>query len=328
MSPSTSLLEMVAPIEQDLLAMGEALAAELVSDDSSVEEMVSHLSRFQGKQLRASLLLLVARASGNQAREMPVVAAVVELIHLATLVHDDVLDGAEIRRQLPSINTAWDNQVAVLLGDWLYSRAFSRSTGLTFPLASQILAHTTQAICVGEIRQALGRHRFDATPEEYERIALAKTGVLYGAAAELGVRYGREGQEELGGTMRLMGEGLGLAFQIADDLLDIEGEQAMVGKSVGTDIDDGKVTLPVLYAWRDADSNGRRAIEAAYLDPDCSDRRAALFVACDLGQGCRRARARADELIVRAQDRLLQLPSGEVRDSLEHLLQFTLDRNS
>ena len=328
MSTSSTLLEFVAPIEPDLLAMGEALAQELVTDDPSVAEMVEHLSRFQGKQLRASLLLLVARASGNSSPEMPVVAAVVELIHLATLVHDDVLDGAEIRRRLPSLNTTWDNQIAVLLGDWLYSRAFARSTRLTHPLASQVLATTTQAICVGEIRQALGRHRFDASPAEYERIAMAKTGVLYGAAAELGVCYGRVDQEVLGREMRLMGQELGLAFQIADDLLDIEGEEAVVGKSVGTDIADGKVTLPVLHAWRSADSVGRAAIEAAYLDTDCADRRRALREACDLAKGCEQARARADELIASAQSRLLHLPANEMRLSIERVLEFTLERRS
>lgn len=328
MSNTTSLLELIAPIEQDLVSMGEALAQELVTDDPSVGEMVAHLSRFQGKQLRASLLLLVAQASGNQDRELPVVAAVVELIHLATLVHDDVLDGATTRRRLPSVNTTWDNQIAVLLGDWLYSRAFARSTRLTDPLASQVLASTTQDICVGEIRQALRRYQFDASTEQYERIARAKTGVLYGAAAELGVRYGRPDQIELGLEMRLMGEELGLAFQIADDLLDIEGEEAVVGKSVGTDIADGKVTLPVLHAWRDADGATRKRIEAAYTDPNCENRRAALAQACDLKAGCQRARRRADELIGSAMGRLERLPVGESRQSLERVLEFTLERRS
>ena len=325
---TVELTDLLAPLEPELEAMRSVLARELESDDPAVATMLEHLSRFRGKQLRATLLLLMGRASGNEHPELPEVAAIVEMIRLATLVHDDVLDGAEVRRQLPSVNLEWDNQNAVLLGDWLYARAFSLSTRLSSPLASQVLAEVTSRICVGEIRQAQGRYAFEATVERYEEVATAKTGVLYGAAAELGVRFGRSEADVLGAEMRALGEELGLAFQIADDLLDLEGEESVVGKSVGTDVDDGKVTLPVLLAWRSADLTTREGIEAAYRAPGVPDRRAALFAACDLGPGLTQARARADELIASARGRLSLLPDTDSRQALESVLEFTLERRN
>jgi geranylgeranyl pyrophosphate synthase len=181
---------------------------------------------------------------------------------------------------------------------------------------------------VGEIRQAQGRYAFDASQRQYEEIAGAKTGVLYGAAAELGVRFARPEAEALGAQMRALGEELGLAFQIADDLLDLEGEESVVGKSVGTDVDDGKVTLPVLFAWQAADVETRAAIESAYRAPGVPDRRAALFEACNLPRGCALARARADELVASARARLEQLPDTASREALERVLEFTLERRS
>ncbi len=325
---TAALSDLLAPLEPQLEAMRTVLARELESDDPAVAGMLEHLSRFRGKQLRATLLLLMGQASGNDHPELPEVAAIIEMIHLATLVHDDVLDGAEVRRQLPSVNLEWDNQTAILLGDWLYARAFGLSTRLASPLASQVLASVTARICVGEIRQAQGRYAFDASQRQYEEIAGAKTGVLYGAAAELGVRFARPEAEALGAQMRALGEELGLAFQIADDLLDLEGEESVVGKSVGTDVDDGKVTLPVLFAWQAADVETRAAIESAYRAPGVPDRRAALFEACNLPRGCALARARADELVASARARLEQLPDTASREALERVLEFTLERRS
>ena len=227
--------------------MRAEVSRQLQSDVPAVAEMTEHLTQFQGKQLRAALVLLSASASDNAAEELPNVAAVVELIHLATLVHDDVLDGAKIRRRVECVNERWDNQVAVLLGDFLYARAFHLSTTLSSPLASQLLATITQQICAGEIEQAASRYAFDMSVSDYERIAGAKTAVLYGAACELGERYGRG--ETAGGPSELgaFGREVGLAFQIVDDILDVEGTATTLGKSVGKDAGAGKPTYPALH---------------------------------------------------------------------------------
>ena len=174
--------------------MREVIADALASDAPVVSDMTDHIGRFRASSFAGPSSCSATRArsdheSGTVDPELPIVAAIVELIHLATLVHDDVLDGADKRRRVASVNRRWDNQVAVLLGDLLYSRAFHLSTTLRSPLASQLLSTITQEICAGEIEQAAGRYDFEMPFDVYERVATAKTGALYGAACELGFRY-------------------------------------------------------------------------------------------------------------------------------------------
>ena len=336
MSPKdVSLQALVAPIAEDLASMREILGGALVSDVAAVSDMLDHIGRFRGKQLRGALVLLGAsarhRSSAQQADqgELPVVAAIVELIHLATLVHDDVLDGADKRRRVASVNRRWDNQVAVLLGDLIYARAFHLSTTLRSPLVSQLLSQITQEICAGEIEQAAGRYDFHMTPESYERIATAKTGALYGAACELGSRY-PDGSEFDGAEMRSFGREIGLAFQIIDDLIDLEGDEEVAGKSTGTDVEDGKVTLAVLHAYKDADPAVQATIRDAYTLPELADapggRLRYLLESCDLEPGKAKARARAAELVESGRKRLTRLPEGNARTALYTLSEFVLER--
>ena len=336
MSPKDAQLQaLVAPIAGDLARMREVISDALSSDVPAVSDMTDHIGRFRGKQLRGALVLLCghARAAatkvGGVDPELPVVAAIVELIHLATLVHDDVLDGADKRRRVASVNRRWDNQVAVLLGDLLYSRAFHLSTTLRSPLASQLLSTITQEICAGEIEQAAGRYDFEMPLEVYERVAIAKTGALYGAACELGFRY-PDGSEFDGAGMRSFGREIGLAFQIVDDLIDLSGDEETAGKSTGTDVEDGKVTLAVLHAYQQADAATRAKMRDAYtlpgLDASPGGRLARLREVCDLEPGCARARCRAAELVESARGRLERLPEGPWRSALFTLSEFVLER--
>lgn len=338
MSPKdVSLQALVAPIADDLASMREVLAEALVSDVPAVSDMLDHIGRFRGKQLRGALVLLNADArtlgaggrGGDGRGELPVVAAIVELIHLATLVHDDVLDGADKRRRVASVNRRWDNQVAVLLGDLIYARAFHLSTTLRSPLVSQLLSQITQEICAGEIEQAAGRYDFNMSPESYERIATAKTGALYGAACELGSRY-PDGSEFDGAEMRSFGREIGLAFQIIDDLIDLEGDEEVAGKSTGTDVEDGKVTLAVLHAYKDADPAVQATIRDAYTLPELAEapggRLRYLLDSCDLEPGKAKARARAAELVESGRRRLTRLPEGNARTALYTLSEFVLER--
>lgn len=336
MSPKdTQLAALVAPIADDLSRMREVIAESLVSDVPAVSDMTDHIGRFRGKQLRGALVLLCAKAreagGGTAAArsELPTVAAIVELIHLATLVHDDVLDGADKRRRVASVNRRWDNQVAVLLGDLIYSRAFHLSTTLRSPLASQLLSTITQEICAGEIEQAAGRYDFEMSREQYERVATAKTGALYGAACELGFRY-PDGSEFDGAPLRAFGREVGLAFQIVDDLIDLAGDEQAAGKSTGTDVEDGKVTLAVLEVYRGADDATRAAIRDAYtlpgLDAEPGGRLGRLRGVCDLTPGVEAARRRAQELVQSARNRLERVPEGPWRTALHTLSEFVLER--
>ncbi|MEO0651069.1 MAG: polyprenyl synthetase family protein [Planctomycetota bacterium] len=322
---TAELAAVLAPIEADLEQVRGVLDVELDDESPAMRDMLGHVARFRGKQLRAAMVLLCGRAAGNFSEEHPRVAAVIELIHLATLVHDDVLDGASVRRRVASVNVRWDNQTAVLLGDWLYARAFALSTRLDSPLVSQRLARTTQIICRGEIEQAGHRYDFDQTLEGYEAIAGAKTAALYAAACELGAIY-PDGDAGLASELGRFGYEIGLAFQIVDDVLDVIGSEAEVGKSVGTDVADGKVTLPVLHTYASADEGTRAAIRDAYTLEGIDNRAARLRASCDLGPGIEFARSRAEELTQSALRRLEGLPDPAIRESLTRAGSFILQR--
>lgn len=320
------LQQLLAPVQDGMKRMREVIALQLADASPAVRDMVEHVSRFQGKQLRAALVLLSGDASSNSTDEHASIAAVVEMIHLATLVHDDVLDGAKVRRRVACVNERWDNQVAVLFGDYLYARAFALSTDLSSRLCSRVLAEATRRICIGEIEQAASRYDFEMSQERYEWIAGAKTATLYAAACELGARY-PGGHESMGSNMRQFGYELGLAFQIIDDCLDLTASQEQAGKSVGTDVADGKVTLPVLWAYQRADEARRARIRDCYTLEGLEDRVQRLHEVCELSAGVEFARARANELLRSAVARLALLPSGASRGALESVAGFVLARD-
>ena len=305
--------------------MQDVLVEQVRSASPAVRDMTDHVGRFRGKQLRAALLLLSGEATGNTTDEHVRVAAIVEMIHLATLVHDDILDGALVRRRVASVNQRWDNQVAVLLGDFLYARAFALSTDLSSRLCSRLLSNTTRDICVGEIEQSTSRYDFDIPQGRYEGLCGAKTASLYAAACELGARY-PGGNEDVGALMKSFGWELGVAFQIKDDCLDIIGNEAEVGKTVGRDVEDGKVTLPVLHVYRHASDAAKAAIRDVYTMPGVEDRTRRLTEVCDLAPGVDYALGRAEELVRTALGRLAALPHSPARQALEGIGGFVLER--
>ncbi len=322
---NSELLRMLQPVESGMARMREVLASQMSENSPSVRDMTDHVGRFQGKQLRAALVLLSGEATKNATDEHPTVAAIVEMIHLATLVHDDILDGSQVRRRVACVNQRWDNQIAVLLGDFLYARAFALSTMLSSRLCSRLLADTTRRICVGEIEQSTSRYDFEMSEERYEWIAGAKTANLYAAACELGARY-PGGHEEVGTLMRAFGWEIGLAFQIVDDCLDLTSNDDELGKSAGTDVEDGKITLPVLYIYRRADDKRRARIRDIFTEPGLDRRARRLVEECDLREGIDYAMKRADELVARALGRVRTLEPGPARNALETLGSFVLER--
>jgi len=327
MKPSRALLdEILAPVSDEMARVRRTIAEQIADASPAVSDMVSHVERFHGKQLRAALVLLTGEATGNTTDEHAAVAAIVEMIHLATLVHDDILDGAHVRRRVASVNERWDNQIAVLLGDFLYARAFALSTELSSRLCSRLLSETTRRLCVGEIEQSTRRYDFEMSEEQYEAVCRAKTASLYSAACELGARS-PGGNDEVAQAMARMGDELGLAFQIVDDCLDLTGDQRTLGKTVGTDVEDGKVTLPVLYTYRHGDDAVRARIRDTFTEPELADRAARLRERVDLGAGLDHAMARAHELLQGARSRLASLPASPARSSIERMTDFFLERS-
>ncbi len=247
------LRDLTALVRSELDRVGDELEIDLRPESPELVPFVKHAASYRGKQLRAALVFLAPRALGRTT--VPAhheIAKIIELLHTATLVHDDVLDGATLRRKLPTINAMHGPELPVLLGDYIYARAFHMSVQLEDPTCSRELADITRRICQGEITQIVHRFDFDWTVARYDEVIRDKTALLYGAACKLGAHYAGCTAEECDALERF-GIELGMAFQIVDDCLDLDGDEDVVGKSLGTDLGKGKLTLPLLWLMRDAD---------------------------------------------------------------------------
>ena len=302
--------------------IGEALAAE----SASVARLMEHVAQFGGKRLRPAVVALIARALGRFTEEHVTVGAAVELVHLASLVHDDVLDGATTRRKVPTVHSVHGTHAAILLGDMIYARAFTLVSELDDRQASRWLAETSSDLCCGEIEQNLARGRLDLPLEEYLHIIEQKTASLYAAACYLAARYAGAGEAD---AQRLheYGNRLGVAFQVIDDCLDLAGEEERVGKSLGTDLERCKLTLPLMHL-RDRLSDGElQEFERLLVEPDVPDRRKRLFERFDLGPDLEHARNYALRQVERAISCLDPLRPCPETEALRRLGALVLDRD-
>jgi octaprenyl-diphosphate synthase len=239
------LAGLYAPIAAELAEAEQIFAAELGSRFAFVQQLVDHCGDFRGKRLRPALLLLSGQACGALGPAHPVLAAVVEMIHTATLVHDDILDDAVIRRHAATVNAEWGNEAAVLLGDYLFTHAFHLAASLESTRACRWIGRATNLVCEGELQQVHNRGNLDLNEDAYFAIIRGKTAELTAVSCRLGAAYA--GAPE--GTVDALenyGRNLGVAFQIADDVLDIWGEERTTGKSLGTDLEKQKLTLPLI----------------------------------------------------------------------------------
>ncbi len=334
-----TLSTLLDPVAADLRAV-ETLFREICeSPHPLVRDMVGHSQRFSGKRLRPALVLLAGRGAGRWDGELVPVAVVVEMIHTATLVHDDVLDEALLRRQVASCNALYGNEGAVLLGDFLFARAFALSASLENRLASRYLSEITAEVCQGEILQNRERGNLDLPEDRYFEIIRKKTAILYAAAAEVGARYAGAPEEAVR-ALHGFGLGIGLAFQIVDDCLDLDGDEAEVGKSLGTDVAKGKMTLPVIHFLRSAPAADREALRALLApgapgggssglrDPvrdPVRDREEARDLLRRHGS-IAFAQERAEVLVAEARERLSVLPPSACREALHGLADYVLQR--
>lgn len=228
-----------------LQAVEAAFAAELASTNPYIRDIYQHTSRFRGKRLRPILCLLTAKACGEIRREHEILAAVVEMIHTATLVHDDVLDDADVRRHVATVNVRWNNQTSVLYGDYLFTHAFHLAALTGSADACRIIGHATNLVCEGELTQIRNRGNLSLTEAEYLTIIDGKTAELCAVACLLGAKFSGTDAETTQ-RMERFGRLLGQAFQIADDVLDLIGLESNVGKTLGTDLFQQKLTLPII----------------------------------------------------------------------------------
>jgi len=229
----------------ELEAVEQILRAELDSSNPYVRDVFAHVTRFRGKRLRPMLLLLSASASGCVTQEHRVLAAVVEMIHMATLVHDDVLDEADTRRHVATVNARWNNETSVLFGDFLFTHAFHLAASLESTRACRLIGRATNIVCEGELSQIRERGNLDLSEESYLRIIDAKTAELCAVCCRLGAGYSGA-DEAVVSSLEQYGRALGVAFQIADDLLDLIGTEQETGKTLGTDLEKQKLTLSLI----------------------------------------------------------------------------------
>ncbi len=242
-----SKAELFSLVAADLRRVDEVIALDTVCCEDVVTSISRHLNASGGKRLRPAMVLLASRACGEHGDAPVRIAAVMEIIHTATLVHDDVIDAAEVRRGRASCNQEWGNQVSVLAGDWLYMQAFSIALRERDFAILDVLIDLTKMMVEGELMQADLIGRLDVTEQQNHDLIHRKTACLLSACTRLGARLARTGEvtEE---RLRAYGWNLGMAFQLIDDVLDFEASEAVLGKPVGNDLKEGKVTLPMILA--------------------------------------------------------------------------------
>lgn len=317
--------DLFAPIADDLAEAERILRREIDSAQPGVAALLEHLAHYRGKRLRPALLLLVARACGVVKPAHHVLAAVVEMIHTATLVHDDVLDHAAVRRHKPTVNAEWGNQASVLLGDYLFTHAFHLTSSLGEARACRLIGQATNRVCAGELHQVCRRGQLDLSEREYFQIIDGKTAELTSCCGLLGALYA-DMDDDAVERLASYGRCLGLAFQIADDVLDLVGEERSAGKSLGTDLAQRKLTLP-LIAHLSQSSAARRQRLQHLLETDALSR-AELAAALEDSGSLDYARRRAEDFAAQAAAELDCLPSGEAREILHLLTERVVHREA
>jgi octaprenyl-diphosphate synthase len=252
--------QIAEPVDPFLQSVARRLDEQVSEFEPGIADYARYALTNQGKQLRPVLVALSGSAAGRMGDTHVTVAVIIEMVHLATLVHDDVMDGAKTRRRRPTLAANWGNEISVLLGDCLFAHALKLAASFPTPDICRAVSAATNTVCTGEILQTQRRGDFELSRAEYFRMVTMKTAELFALSCELGAFLGQgEGVEQT--ALRQYGMALGTAYQLYDDCLDLFGNETRAGKSLGTDLAKGKLTLPMLIAWERADAAGKRALK-------------------------------------------------------------------
>lgn len=306
-----SALELINP---HLYAVEERIRLQAQQFDPKVEGYVAYACESRGKRLRPALALLAGGATGHIGSSHLDLAVVIELIHCATLVHDDIMDGAEKRRNLPTVNAKWGNTISVLLGDCLFAHALKISTSFSHAEISRRIASAASDVCSGEIMQTQRRFDLKLGVADYFRIIEMKTAALFAVATELGA-FLNEAAPEVILAMKNFGMKLGTAYQIYDDCVDLAGREEVAGKTLGSDLRKGKLTLPLLHVLQTTTEAERHELRDAILRGDTTDLEA-IFETARAQGGLAAAVAAAKRLLTEARDSLGLLPPNKYHDGL------------
>jgi len=318
--------QILAPIKEDLLEFDRKVKDYVYSDSSLIYQIASHILRGKGKRLRPSLVYLSARACGKKSNKLTQAALAIELIHTATLLHDDVVDGSPTRRGQPTVNSRWNNLVSVLMGDYLFAKAFKimMETG-SQPLLTAI-SWATERVSVGELLQVQECFNYELDEKLYLDIIREKTASLFSVASESGAILSSS-EDRHREKFKTYGENFGIAFQIRDDLLDLVGEKEKTGKELGNDLKEGKITLPLIYALKNTSPRKRKEVVKILDDGFGQDgfKKVLLFVREE--KGVEYAHSRAKEYGDKALKNLSRLDGSEYKEALANLVNFTVNRD-
>lgn len=321
---AAALRDIQAPVRTDLEAVGQELWRIVSADVPLVQNVQEHLMGMKGKLFRPTLLLLSSSVEGESPRKAITFAAIIELIHLATLVHDDAVDHSVLRRGMPTLNALFSHQVSVIMGDYLYLRALRELVTIGDLEAMRAITFASNEMTIGEIRQLAQYDALSFTEKDYETLIRAKTAALFMAACDVGAWCGAPSHRA---ALTRFGERLGMAFQVADDLLDYIEQTEMIGKPSGLDLKEHKVTLPLIAALREMPSSARVRVEALFASPEPDEDAIAEVVAIvrDHG-GLEYARRRADQYSREAEEALAELPDGPSKTSLMDSIGYVVER--
>jgi octaprenyl-diphosphate synthase len=319
--------EILDLVQDDLRKVEREISLESMASVSAVTTIGKYLSSNGGKRLRPILLLLSCKLVGNAGDSAIRLAAVVEMIHTATLVHDDIIDVAETRRGKPTTNVIWGNHTSVLAGDWLYMQAFQIALRLRNFHLLDILISLTQAMVEGELLQLERIGKIEISEADYMELVDRKTASLFSACARLGSIVGTN-DEAIEQKLGEFAWNLGIAFQLIDDILDFTARETILGKPVGNDLREGKVTLPLIYALEGGEREGRQMVETVLRDRNyekvsVSDIR--KFI--DRQDGIRRARNRALEFAGKARAIIGEFPDSPYQRALADVTDLVTERD-
>ncbi len=323
-NPRLILDSAISLVRTEMKNVDHIIRNRLKSDIALIDNMGAYITQSGGKRLRPLILLLSARCCGYQGNHHILLSAIIEMIHTATLLHDDVVDASVTRRGQPTANIAWGNEASVLVGDFLYSRSFQMMVEIDNMEVMRILAETTNAMTQGEVMQLLNAHSADLTETQYFDTIHRKTAKLFESSALLGGSIANR-ENEVCKALADYGMYLGTAFQMVDDILDYDAQSRKIGKDVGDDLAEGKPTLPLIHALKQCNDRQKQVITTAIEQGDRARMSEILAIvrstgALDYTFELARSQARL------AQSALAGLPDNEYRTALGKLAEFSIIR--
>lgn len=321
------LSEIRSLIDKDMLAINQQIADQLDSDVALIQQLGFYIVNSGGKRVRPMVTALAARAIGYEGDQHQVLAAIIEFIHTATLLHDDVVDASTMRRGKETANALFGNEASVLVGDFLYTRSFQMMVSLEKMKIMEVLADATNIIAEGEVQQLMNCNDPDTTEQSYMEVIYSKTAKLFEAATQLTAVIAKE-SDDVEHALKEYGRYLGTAFQLADDLLDYEGDTETIGKNVGDDLAEGKPTLPLIHAIQHANEEDSSYLKGLIENGGSQDDLPRVLKIIEHTGSLTYTRDKAELQARLAVESIQHLPASDYKTALESLAWIAVQRES